>query len=279
MGQKMIKQICITAALITTLAATHAWADHKHGPRSECWRDTKYNKHWAYYYCGAQAAKCDGKKSKGHDTVFWQYHGDHFRFKTHPYETYWCCGGTKEAEGKYFLSDTWIVETKTERISVAGGTCNKLIQKDVCGDTHEVMCTTPDQCNAGLILRNGECIKPCGENEVFTSPQSNTCIKCEPTIHQGPTLDRQSCIKCDEATEFFNRQTKTCVKKSSLNRYSKDAIKECWRCPLELHLKCVQAITEVNKMGLTGAARISNINELAALNGGPENIAEACGLE
>jgi len=274
----MIKHTCITAALMMTLAMSYAHADHKHGPRNECWRDSKYDKHWAYYYCGAQAAKCDGKKSKGHDTVFWQYHGEKFTFRTGPNETYFCCGGTKEAEGKYVRADKWIVEQKTERIEVQGGTCNKLIQKDACGETHEVTCTTPDQCNTGLTLRNKECIKPCGDNEVYESPTSNTCIECETSIYQGPAQDRQSCIKCDKDTEFFDRTNKRCIKKSSLTQYSQNAIKECWRCPLELQPNCIHAVSTVNKMDLTGKSRIAEIIRVATMDGHAD-IATQCHLE
>ena len=61
-------QIHIAALIAVCAASSGANADHKHGPRNECWRDSKYpGNGWAYYYCGAQAAKCDGKKSKGHE--------------------------------------------------------------------------------------------------------------------------------------------------------------------------------------------------------------------
>lgn len=228
-------RICI-AALITICTTSGAYADHRHGPSNECWQDTKYsdinsNYKWAYYYCGTQDNKCDGKQSKGHDMVYWQYHGDSFKFKTSPYETYFCCGGTPDAKGKYVQADAWIVATKTERMQVAGGTCNKQIKTDACGETHTVECTEPDSCNPGLILRNKACIAPCGDNQVYQSATSNTCIDCETTVYQGPSLDRNSCIKCDKDTEFFNRQTKRCVKKNGLAQYSNDALKKCWRCP------------------------------------------------
>lgn len=237
-------QICI-AALIAICVTPAAKADHKHGGGNECWRDSKYpGSGWAYYYCGAQSARCDGKKSKGHDTVFWQSHGEGFTFQTEPHETYFCCGGNGEKSGMYVRSDTWIVNTETERMSVAGGTCNKQIKTDACGGTHVVECTEPDTCNTGLILRNKECIKPCNADEVFADAASNTCIKCERTVYQGPAEDQNSCIQCDQYTEFFNRQTKKCIKKSTLKQYAKDTMKECWRCPSSVYNDCVK---EMNK--------------------------------
>ncbi|MDE6481486.1 MAG: hypothetical protein K2L25_01545 [Alphaproteobacteria bacterium] len=236
-------QICV-AALIATCITSGTYADHKHGPRNECWRDSEYDDHWAYYYCGAQTNKCDGKQSKGHDTVFWQYHGDHFIFQTSPHDTYWCCGGTTESEGKYVKSRHWIVNTETERMSVAGGTCNKLIQTDACGGQHIIECTEPDTCAQGLTLRNRECIKPCGENEAFESPSSNTCVSCEASLYQGLSMDRQVCIKCDPYTEFFNRETKKCIKKSSLQQYEKDTMRECWRCPKSVYADCVKEMSK-----------------------------------
>ncbi|MDE5615663.1 MAG: hypothetical protein K2I81_02420 [Alphaproteobacteria bacterium] len=235
----MKKQI-LSAIMAAVVITGGAYADHRHGPRHECWRDSEYDDHWAYYYCGDQAAKCDGKKSKSHDTVFWQYHGDHFIFQTEPHDTYWCCGGTTESEGKYVKSAHWITNTTTERVSIYGGTCNKLIQTDACGGQHIIECTEPDTCAPGQLLRNRECIKPCGADEAFESSTSNTCISCEANLYQGPSLDRQVCIKCDQTSEFFNRETKKCVKKSSLEQYSKQTMKECWRCPQSFYADCIK---------------------------------------
>jgi len=262
-GQEMIKHICITSTLIATLIAPYAYAEHKHGPQNQCWRDTKYNKHWAYYYCGAQGAKCDGKKSKGHDTVFWQYHGDSFTFTTSPTETYFCCDGTKTAEGQYVRADRWIVDTKTEKVPVEGGTCNKLIQTDACGGQHIIECNEADNCSSDRIYRNGECVKPCGENEVFASLDSNTCIACEQTPYQGiaeltgtkksrifrkhkKTIKYQACVKCDKDTEFFDRHTKECVKKETLQMLSMEKMKLCWRCSPEFYKECIKTITDMN---------------------------------
>ena len=157
-------QICI-AALIAICVTPAAKADHKHGGGNECWRDSKYpGSGWAYYYCGAQSARCDGKKSKGHDTVFWQSHGEGFTFQTEPHETYFCCGGNGEKSGMYVRSDTWIVNTETERMSVAGGTCNKQI-KTCCGmhrtgylqygiDTAQQRMHKAMQCGRGICRRS-----------------------------------------------------------------------------------------------------------------------------
>lgn len=269
--------ICV-AVLIAVCCTSVAYGDHRHGPRNECWRDTKYKRNgfkWAYYYCGAQQAKCDGKKSKGHDKVFWQYHGDKFTFETDQRETYFCCGGTKSAEGKYVRADKWIVDEKIEKVQVSGGTCNKKIQTDACGEVHVVECNEPDNCNAGTTMRNGQCVKPCEDGQVFNGPSSNTCITCDTTPYQGPSANKESCIKCDEGTEFFNRETKTCIKKSSLAVYAKQNFRECWRCPYELRAKCVEVVTAANKQGLSGNARLDAIKALDTVGAG---IIEKCHL-
>ncbi len=241
----MIKHIFITA-LITTLIAPSAYADHKHGPRNECWRDSKYDKHWAYYYCGAQAAKCDGKKSKGHDTVFWQYHGDHFTFRTSPRDTYWCCGGTKSDEGKYVSGKNWIVKTETETKSVDGGTCTVKIETDICGGVNRIDCDTPGKCNAGYILRNGVCTQLCPDGSAFESIASNNCIECETTNYQGIKIisgENKLCVKCDKDTQYFDKNGKRCMSKSELTQIPKSALNKCWGCPdTETFKQCVDIV-------------------------------------
>lgn len=263
-------RICI-AALIAIFLTPAASAKHRHGSNNACWYETDYGKkkngeNWAYYYCGAQYAKCDGKTSKGHDKVFWHYHGDSFTFKSSPTDTYFCCGGTTSTAGKYVRADKWIVKTETEKVSVAGGTCNKSIETDACGAQHITECTKPDNCDNGTILRNGECVVRCEGDEVFESTTSNKCIACETTLRQGPSKDHTTCIKCDSATEFFNSETKTCIKKNSpdLTKYTKESMQECWRCPHELFRKCVESVTTVNKMGVSDKRRLKEIDAIAA---------------
>ncbi len=279
------------AALIAIFVIPSAHAEHKHGPRNECWRDTKYpGNGWAYYYCGAQKNKCDGKKSKGHDTVFWQYHGDFFEFETEQKERYWCCGGTKEAEGKYVRADEWSESIGTETKQLANGTCNKSIEKTVCGDEIVKDCFTPDNCDSGYIQRNGTCVKLCGENEVFESQASNTCIKCETTPYQGVYTENftitdaagtphpvaeQRCKKCDKDSEFFNKATKSCVKKSTLKAYSIPDMKSCWRCPQSYRQHCIEAMRQAAQMGVSGAALAAQVDSLGALQNIP-NLAKQC---
>lgn len=283
----MKKSICIALMLMIGMGSAMADAAEPHvrGRRNECWADKTYKKvdssaNWAYYFCGAQKYSCAGHTAYEWDKAFQHYHGDHFKFRTSPYETYWCCGGTKEVEGKYVQSENWIVSTLTEKVQVAGGTCNKLIQTDACGDTHIVECTTPDNCNAGTILRNGECVRQCEGDEAFENTTSNKCIKCETTIRQGPSADHTSCIKCDAVTEFFDREKKTCIKKHSadLQQYSKEAMNTCWRCKRELFVHCVKAVTTADKMGHTGQQYLSDINSAASVSG-IQDIVTKCKLK
>lgn len=270
--------------LIGTLPMAYAGSTHKHASDNSCWYESNYGSkktgdNWAYYFCGPAAKKCDGKKHKGHDKLVLQYHGDKFTFKNSPKETYFCCGGTTSANGHYVRADKWIVDTKTEKISVSGGTCNKLTETDACGEIHITECDTPDNCPTGTILRNNECVRQCEGDEVFESTNSNNCISCETTIYQGPSKDHTACIKCNTTLEFFNRDTQTCIKKTDnkITQYAKETFRECWRCPYELHAQCVKAITAVNKMGLADSSRFSAINAQAA-SAGVDNIVSKCHL-
>lgn len=278
--------IYITLLFTISIVTASNAANHKHASNNSCWYETNYGKkstgdNWAYYFCGPAYEKCDGKKHKGHDKLVLQYHGDSFTFKTSPRETYFCCDGTKDVSGHYVRANKWIVDTKTEKIQVAGGTCNKLIETDACGEEHITECTTPDTCESGMILRNKECVTRCEGDEVFESTTSNKCIKCETNIRQGPSPDHTRCIKCDTATEFFDRETKTCIKKNSENiqQYSKDAMAECWQCPSTLYKLCVKTVTLVDKLDKTGDARIKEINSIAKFSNNDIDIITSCHLK
>lgn len=255
----MRRYICAAIIILTTIIPFAATATHAYhnGYNMSCVAEQGYgNKksatNWAYYWCGPRDSKCAGNKQKDHDKGFYLFHGDSFTFKYDTSgrlittktdnNTYWCCEGTKETKGHFVAGAKWIVNEKTETVPVNGGTCNKLIRTNVCGETYEIECTTPDNCDAGYIMRNGECVKPCEDGQVWNGETSNTCVTCDVTLHQGPAANRESCIKCDEFTEFFNRKTKKCISKTeNMLQYYKQAMRQCWRCPRDLFYKCVKA--------------------------------------
>lgn len=278
-----MKEILRTAIMLALFIPCAAYpGSHKMGNNQNCFYDSNPGRNkWHYYYCGSQSRGCAGKSGGGkNDQHYTIFDKDSFTFKTSPYDKYWCCGGTGEKSGT-FVKDTgkgFYIDTQTKRKQLAdGGSCNIRIQKTICGDVEEIDCTEPDTCSQGFTLRNKACIKPCGDDEVFESPASNTCISCKTTAYQGPSLDRQSCIKCDQYTEFFNRQTKKCIKKSTLKQYAKDTMKECWRCPNNVMLKCMEAVSLADKMGKTGPARLQEIRNIASFDG--TDIVKACHLE
>jgi len=254
---------CIFVLMLVTICLTqtsYAKYNQKHGSDYECWYETEYEAgghgkgNWAYYYCGKQNDKCDGKKSKTSDTIFWQYHGDTFTFQggknpsEHDLYTYYCCNGTKDEKGRYVRADSWIDSSKTvtETKHVTGGTCQVKIETDVCGDTHKIDCDTPGTCDAGYIMRNKVCAEICPDGSAFESDTSNKCIQCETTNYQGIktiSSNNKLCIKCDKDTEFFDKETKACIKKSALKQTTNSAMKKCWRCPdNDAFAKCVDII-------------------------------------
>ncbi len=271
----MKKHIGTTFMMALFAIQAASGANFEHGRNSECWYDRKYNKHWGYWFCGAQAASCNKHKCKGHDTCFWQYHGDSFSYGG---QKYWCCGGTKEAEGKYFAGQ-WIKEQKTEKKQLTNGTCNVLIKTNICGETKKVDCDTPDTCESGYRLRNKECVAPCGEDEVYESSTSNKCIKCETTVYQGIVQrgTENGCLKCDKDSEFFDKVNKVCVKKASLTSYTIPEMKSCWRCPQSYVKYCIEAMVAAVKTGRSGEA-LKNIDSFAP-NGSPANLSSQCHLD
>lgn len=275
-------------AAICTVSAANA-RNYVHGTNNHCWIETSYGSKstgdtWAYHYCGGSnnyidsIRKCAGYSTLGHDLMVTNYHGDSFTFK-YKNETYWCCGGTKDKEGTYMPGEKWFVKEETVKVPVAGGTCNQLVQTDICGEVHVTECTKPDNCDDGTVLRNNECVATCGGDEVFESTTSNKCIKCKITAFQGPSTDHTACISCDRYTEFYNREDKKCVKRSKLEltEYSKEAMKECWRCPRQLFKICVQAVTSADTAGKTGSSRLSAIESFVTTEN-PKNITKQCYL-
>jgi len=241
---------CIPILIIVAIIASSSAVaqDFRHGGSNECYYITGYGKkstgnNWAYYYCGGMSNKCNGKKSKGHDLVVRQNHGEKF---TYAGKTYWCCDGKSDSVGKYVQASAWFDSSKTviEIKQVTGGTCEVKTETDVCGGTHKIDCDTPGTCNAGYVMRNKVCAEICPDGSAFESDTSNKCIKCETTNYQGikPISSEDNvCIKCDKDTEFFNKETKACIKKSTLSKQiTNTMMKKCWRCPdNDTFAKCI----------------------------------------
>lgn len=212
---------------------------------------------WTYYFCGPATQKCAGKKHKSHDKLVLQYNGDSFSWGGN---TYWCCGGTRTDVGQYVQGD-WITKQETETVKLETGRCQKKIKTTICGDTIVEDCDEPDDCNPGLKKRNGECIKPCGENESFESETSNKCIPCPTTAYQGigyvaniSRIPYEVCLKCDKDSEFYDNVRKGCFHKSSFKKISKTAMQKCWKCPVDYIKDCVI----VMEAGQDNASKPSN---------------------
>lgn len=296
--QNMKKYIyAIILVLIETLPAAYA-GDHKPGndaANNSCFYDSKpgHNK-WHYYFCGTATSKCAGKKYKGpgsdekkpnNDTRVILKNMETFTFLTNPKDTYCCCISDGKTAGSFIKASnttncyTDDAPTETTKDLGSGQSCKQLTYKTVCGTTVTVGCENPEkECGTGYTWRNNSCAPICSGDQVYESETSNTCVACETTTSQGISRDKKYCKKCDKDSEFFNRETKKCIKKSGLQQYSKDVLRECWQCPTELYKNCVKAVTLVNKMGKTGDARLSEIDAVASFDG-PRNITSQCKLK
>ncbi len=244
----MHKCIFVLTALLFFMPVSVMAQRFRHGDSNECYYISEYAKkstgnNWAYYYCGGRNNKCAGEKSKGHDMVVRHNHGDKF---TYDGKTYWCCDGNSDNAGKYVSGSNWIVSTVTETKTVDGGTCQVKIQTDICGGTHKIDCDTHGTCNAGYVMRNKVCAEICPDGSAFESNASNKCVECETTNYQGKKTiydGNKLCIKCDRDTEFFDKETKACIKKSKLKQVPQTAMKKCWYCPdNDTFAKCVDIV-------------------------------------
>ncbi|MBD5400788.1 hypothetical protein HDR61_03535 [bacterium] len=273
-----MNKILIIGAFILIPFISHVYAgEHKAGADNSCFYDSNPGKSkWHYYFCGKEPIdknnkiKCSGKEYKGADRLDGEKpNGDMkkqlmnhevFTFTTKEEDTYCCCGGTSNTAGRFEKAkntqNCYTDDKPTEEIKNLGNgkACKMLTYKTVCGDTHTIDCNTPENetCGTGYIWRNNECAPICGGDTVYESEYTNTCIICKTTVYQGIFGDAQNkyCKRCDKDTEFFNRTTKQCIKKSTLMAHSKLAIHECWQCPTtNTQKQCVQAVTNHNTTG------------------------------
>lgn len=244
----MIKQVFL---LLIILTATNAIAKQelKHATDNSCYYISGYGKkstgnNWAYYFCGASATKCNGKKHKGHDMMKLQYNGEGFSWNG---RKFWCCNDEAGTAGHYEEGNKWIVKEDTKTKSVGNGTCEQKTQTTICGDVINIDCDSPGKCDAGYIMRNGECAAQCPDGQAYESATSNTCIDCETTNYQGiqtiGTNGHKVCKKCENNAKFFDRKTQTCIDKDNFKKIPGWAMKKCFACPnTEVFKQCVEIV-------------------------------------
>lgn len=229
--------------ILITIAGMNAYAswDPKSNDDASCMVEKKNGKR--FYFCGKQQDKCAGyKMRKGHDRDM-ILHGKSFTSKNNSSLKYWCCGGTPTESGHFVKGNSWWATETVETITLESGTCNYKKRVNICGEEESVPCTKPDKCNSGKILRNGECITPCDEDQAYQNPSSNTCVECATTNYQG--IDKNNiCVKCDKDNEFFNRETKKCISKKEMKQYPHDVMKKCWACSPETFPECVDIFSQ-----------------------------------
>ncbi len=205
------------------LITTNSYAKFYSNGAKECYIDTSgINTFW---FCGNQSTSCAGKGMRKYMKRHWYYHGESF-YKDGT--TYWCCNGTQSNSGRFVEGAAW---EKSEIVTkqLENGTCNYEKKTNVCGEVSGD-CTVPDQCNKGSIMRNNECVVLCSGAYAFENDVSNECIPCETTQYQGISSSGV-CTRCDPGTQFFDKTSKKCIEKNSLETYSKTVMKKCFACP------------------------------------------------
>lgn len=182
------------------------------------------------YFCGHTDNKsCAGVKHGNKKHTIMHAHAQDFNGAR-----YWCCNGNESKLGTFKQGSNWSQsETVTEQLP-NGGTCTWTRTKTICDSEWKgTKCTKVTCPTKGAIFRNGECVTPCKEPEVFASKTSNKCIKCETTNLQGIGTDddyNPTCIQCDEKTELWMNNRGKCIEKSKMTTYTKQDMKKCWRC-------------------------------------------------
>ena len=233
-GNKMQKiLIMFSIALISFNPASAAFQGF--GIDNACYVET--HKRNSFWFCGTQEAKCTGRTMGKNHNRQWQYHGESF---SHDGKTYYCCNGTRTEKGYYVEASEWETsETITVQLA-NGGTCTYVQTTNACGEISGEPCTTPTDCTAPYIKRNGVCIEPCGatdSNMAYENKTSNTCIECKTTESQGiDTIDNEKiCVKCNSTTEVWDAKTKKCVSRAEMaqkyHQISSATMKRCWQCP------------------------------------------------
>ena len=225
----MNKILCILMMILLVPTPSFARIKLRAGDNNRCFVNVKdTNRFW---YCGTQDSTCAGKKLRKYHKRWWQYHGE--GFDSGEGRHFWCCGGSTTAQGHYV--ETWdpFYSRETVTVDLPNGTCTYERITNVCGEVIDEPCTEPTECDAGLILRNGQCVAPCDGTTAFASKTSNECVECATTAYQGIDDKTSECVRCDSGTQFFDKKTKTCVSKtsSSLKKVTAATMKKCYGCP------------------------------------------------
>ncbi len=247
-----MKKIFLPLLLISMTSVAHA--DFKFNSVFSCAVETKGKN--TFWFCGGnQEQKCIGKTASGKRTRTWNKHGDHFEKDD---RTFWCCDTDGDGVGNYVEGPEYD-KTETVTVQLENGTCNYIIKKTICGEESGTPCTKPDNCSAGYVLRNDLCVEPCKSTYAFESASSNNCIECLTTEYQGISKEN-ICIKCDPEIAFFDKLKQTCVNKRDMKQVSKNAMKNCFRCPDNITFKdCVTVLSA------TTAQNVANFNQLEIL--------------
>ena len=152
-----------------------------------------------FHFCGPSADECANFDVRRRSNVTIQRHGEGFQTDHEGY--YYCCNGSTTKTGYYVkgTKGTWET-TKTITLQLGNGKCTYQKKTNVCGEVVEdTPCTVAISCPDNLIIRNGACVKPCGENDgniAYESATSNTCVECPTNATQGIDKDK-ICTKCN----------------------------------------------------------------------------------
>ncbi len=215
-------------------------------------------------WCGGAKEKCDGTKAKRrkqtfvNDGALWSVSHD----RNGNYVWYACCDGQFkiidakiESKDRKDLEAPTYTESKTITLD-SGGTCTYQAKYNACGTEITAPCTSPTDCTDGLIKRNKICIEPCPAGSAFESTTSNKCIECPTTLYSGPTTVKDNsgkitdtyCLKCDEDTEIFDKETDTCIKKSEMIVISPEIMAKCGLCDNnETVKKCIKCFAGIGE--------------------------------
>ncbi len=251
-------------------ANAYASWDPKSGNDGACLVEKKHGKR--FYFCGPNTGSCAGYNARSGHTQRQYMHKQTVTSKNNSSLTYWCCDGTTNESGHFVLGNKWLTIDETVTVELeSGGTCNYKKQINICGIEESKPCTIPDRCLKGTILRNEECVAPCGRGYAFENDKSNTCIECETTLRQAIVSD--ICVTCTES-QIFDKKAQKCVEKSDMVTISKTEFRKCWRCPDVYYNDCVKIMKET-KNDIVQARKLYGVNKNVDVN----KMIEQCKLD
>ena len=235
LGGGSIKGECMKKLFVVicnVLIISSAWAKYKVG--TGCLVNTSGNDH--FYFCGSARSSCAGVSVWKKNRKYQYYHGDGFVFEGNKAH-YFFCAPDPATTGWLVTAKEWQTGTIVTETFPGGGTCKWVKYKNVCDEEWGEKCTVPDNCPEGKLARNGECATLCDAGYGFRGKASNDCIECATGLYKGTDEDGV-CIQCDEMTEFYDSDTRTCIKKSSMTRWSRESMAKCYACPGDIEVLC-----------------------------------------